>query len=114
MINEAERKRLKRGRLRTRRELRDSFGMGGVTTSFAISAVKLKIEPQRAQRTQRVMGNSFVLKVLTESFASSACSAITLKIKPRRTLSAQRFLAVSASVLYKRSMEVEDDKKTLR
>jgi len=43
---------------------------------------------------------------IIESFAISACSAVKLKIEPLR---AQRFLAVSASVLYKRSMEVEDE-----
>ena len=57
------------------------------------------------------MGNSLELNTFTESFAVPACSAVN-KIKPQRTLRAQRFLAVSASVLYKRSMEVEDDKKT--
>ena len=53
-----------------------------LANSFAVSAilaVKLKIKPQRAQRTRRVMGNSFVLKAATESFAVPAGFAITLK-----------------------------------
>ena len=48
------------------------------TKTFAVSAHSAvnKIEPRRTLRARRVMGNSFVLKVVSEPFAFSAGLAV--------------------------------------
>ena len=71
----------------------NSFRTFAVSANSAVKSLVIvfvvKNKPQGTQRSQRVIGNSFVLKAATESFAISARSAVN-KIKPRRTLRSQR------------------------
>ena len=56
------------------------------------------MKPWRTLRAQRVMGNSFVLKAATESFAVPAGSAVKLKIKPRRAQRTRRVRGKSVNM----------------
>ena len=69
----------------------------------------IKIKPRRTLRAQREL-RKVEQVIFTKPFAVSASSAVN-KNKTAESAKDAEFLAASASMLYRRSMEVEDDKK---